>query len=303
MFLVSGTELVIEACKAGIIGSFPSLNARPVDEYPRWLERIEAALEAHPGAAPYAVNLIVHRTNARLDDDLAVTVAHEVPVVITSIGHPGLVAEAVHAYGGVVLHDVIHLHHARKALEAGVDGLILVAAGAGGHAGTLSPFAIVRGLRAFFDGPLVLAGAISDGASLAAAVAMGADLAYLGTRFIATQESTGGPDYSRMIVASAAKDIIYTPAITGVNANFLRASIKRAGLDPDTLPPKPPLDMDKESEAKAWRDIWSAGQGVGTIDDIPSVAELVARLRREYDDALSQMAARHAARAHAQAAE
>jgi len=291
MFLVSGPELVIESCKAGVLGTFPALNARPAEKFRDWLVEIEQALAPLPDAAPYGVNLILHRTNQRLEQDLALVVEHKVPVVISSVGHPGPVVEAVHSYGGIVLADVIHLHHAKKAIAAGVDGLIVVAAGAGGHAGTTSPFALVRQVREFYDGTLVLAGAISDGASIAASIVMGADLAYLGTRFISTKESLGGLGYSQMIVDSEAKDIIYTAAISGIYGNFMRASLERAGLDPDDLPPKPEINMDKETdpdqEAKAWKDIWSAGQGVGNIHDVPATADLVAQLRHEYDDAMA----------------
>lgn len=288
MFLVSGPELVIAASEAGVIGAFPSLNARPAEEYVRWLGQIERALAASPGAAPFAVNLIVHRSNKRLEQDLAATVAHRVPIVITSVGHPGEVVARVHAYGGLVWHDVIHLHHAHKAAAAGVDGLILVAAGAGGHAGTLSPFAFLRQVRAVFDRTIVLAGAITDGAGIAAARVLGADLAYLGTRFIASRESRAPEGYKRMIVEASAADIIYTPAISGIPGNFLRQSLERAGLDADNLPPRPEIDMDKEGGARrAWRDVWSAGQGVGGIDDVAPAAALVARLGAEYRAALA----------------
>lgn len=291
MFLVSGTELVIEACRAGVVGTFPALNARPLEVFDRWLGDIKNALAETPDAAPHGVNLIVHRSNVRLEEDIAITVEHEVPLVISSVGFPGPVVDAVHSYGGLVFADVIHMHHARKAIQAGVDGVILVAAGAGGHAGTTNPFAMVRQLREFYDGTVILGGAISDGASVAAAQVMGADFAYLGTRFIATKESTGGAGYSQMIVESEANDIVYTDAISGIKGNFMRASLERAGLDPENLPPKPTIDMDKEvdprREKKAWKDVWSAGQGVGNIHDVPSTAELVATLKREYDAAMT----------------
>jgi len=305
MFLVSGPALVIAACKAGVIGAFPSLNARPAATFERWLDEIEQALgnaaraatPARP-VAPYGVNLIVHRSNRRLDSDLALTVAHRAPLVISSVGHPGPVVEAVHGYGGLVLADVIHLHHARKAIQAGVDGLILVCAGAGGHAGTLSPFAFVRQVREFFSGPLVLAGAISDGAGIAAAQALGADLAYLGTRFIACEESLAPAGYKAMIVQSEARDIIYTPAISGIHANFMRHSLIAAGLDPEHLPPPGAHDFGAEldGETKAWRDIWSAGQGVGGIHDVPSVASLVDRLEREWRACVADLAGAGTAR-------
>ena len=286
LFIVSVPELVIAACKAGVVGSFPALNARPIEMLEAWLKQVGGALGGTQ-AAPYAVNLIVHRTNTRLEQDLALTVKYEAPMVISSVGHPGPVVEAVHGYGGLVFADVIHIHHAKKALDAGVDGLILVCAGAGGHAGTLSPFAMVRQVREFWDGPLVLAGAISDGAGIAAARALGADLAYLGTRFIATREANANPGFKQMIVDSAAADIVYTEAVSGIKGNFLRPSLERAGLDLDAPPTGKEIDMGDElnSESKAWKDIWSAGQGVGSIHDVPSVAELVARLKAEYEAA------------------
>ena len=288
---MSGTELVIEACRTGVVGTFPALNARPIEELDRWLVAIKDALAATPDAAPYGVNPIVHRSNVRLDEDIVTTVKHRVPLVISSVGHPGPVVDAVHAYGGLVFADVIHMHHARKAIQAGVDGVILVSAGAGGHAGTTNPFAMVRQLREFYDGTVILAGAISDGASVAAAQVMGADFAYLGTRFISTKESQGGAGYSQMIVDSDSNDIIYTDAISGIKGNFMRSSLERAGLDPENLPPKPTINMDKETnpdrEKKAWKDVWSAGQGVGNIHDVPTTAELVATLKREYDEAMS----------------
>lgn len=290
MFLVSGPELVIAACAAGVAGTFPALNARTAEMLDDWLGRIgaerAAGREAHPGApcAPYGVNLILHASNTRLAEDLALVERHRVPFVITSLGHPGEVAERVHAYGGVVFSDVIHAYHARKAAEAGVDGIIAVAAGAGGHAGTQSPFSLVREIREFWDGTLILGGAIADGAAVRAAEVMGADLAYLGTRFIATRESAAADAYKRMVVDCRAQDVVYTDAVSGTNANFMWPSLERAGYDRAALSVaagKGRLHA-LSSEAKAWRDVWSAGHGVATIHDVPSVAELVERLAAEY---------------------
>ena len=287
MFLVSGPDLVVEACKSGVIGTFPALNQRTSEGYDAWLSQIEERLAEAEDPAPFGVNLIVHKTNERLERDLAITVAHRVPLVITSLGAARTVVDQIHSYGGIVFHDVIHLYHARKAVEAGVDGLIAVAAGAGGHAGTLSPFAFVAEIRAFFDKAVILSGSITNGRQIAAAQLMGADLAYLGTRFISTRESMAPEGFKRMLVDSAAKDIIYTAAISGVSANFLRPSIIAAGGDPDNLPPHAGMKMTGEAEAKAWKDVWSAGHGVGDISDIPTVAELCARLVREYRDAIT----------------
>ncbi len=281
MFLVSGPDMVIAECKAGIVGTFPSLNARPSSELRRWIGQIRTAV----GNRPFGVNLIVHDTNKRLDEDLWICVELRVPLIVTSVGKPAKVVEAVHAYGGLVFHDVTNAVHARKALEAGGDGLILVAAGAGGHAGTLSPFALVEDVRAFYDGPLVLAGAITRGNHIRAALAMGADMAYLGTRLIATAEAHAAPGYKQMLVESSSADIVYTPAFTGIPANYLRPSIVAAGLDPETLKGKDRPDLSLETEAKAWRDIWGAGQGLAAITDVPSLAELVARMKREYEEA------------------
>ncbi|WP_306028314.1 nitronate monooxygenase family protein [Stappia sp. MMSF_3263] len=289
MFLASGPDLVVETCRSGVIGTFPALNQRTSEGYGEWLTEIEDRLAAHPGAAPYGVNLIVHRSNARLEADLEVTVARKVPLVITSLGANPDVVSAVHSYGGLVFHDVINPRHAKKAAEAGVDGIIAVCAGAGGHAGTMSPFALVSEIRAFYDGAIILAGAINTGAQIAAARAMGADLAYLGTRFLATREAMIVDDYKTMILDASAADILYTPAISGVNANFLRPSIERAGLDPDNLQHAGSLDMG--SEAKVWKNIWSAGQGTGTITDLPPAAELCDRLVAEYRAACAGLAA------------
>ena len=298
MFIVSYPELVLAQCKAGIVGSFPALNARPAELLDEWLTQIGEALAAekaaNPGAVigPVAVNQIVHQSNARLEQDVRVCVEHKVPVFITSLRAPVReMIDAVHSYGGIVLHDVINLRHAQKALEAGVDGLILVAAGAGGHAGTTSPFALVGEVRRIFDGPIVLSGAIASGGSILAAQAMGADLAYMGTRFIATQEAHAADSYKRAIVNANAADIIYTNLFTGVHGNYIRESIVNAGLDPEDLPMADKSKMDFAGDkAKAWKDIWGAGQGVGLMDDIPTVAELVERLKREYSETRARFA-------------
>ena len=294
MFLVSGPQLVIETCKAGIAGSFPALNQRTSEGYVAWLDEIETALRANEDAtgtkaAPFGVNLIVHKTNPRLMADLAITCKHKVPFVITSLGAVRDVVDAVHSYGGLVLHDVISARHAEKAIEAGVDGVIAVSAGAGGHAGTVNPFALVSELRPIVgDKMLVLAGAISNGGAVAGAIAAGADLAYLGTRFIATAESLAKPEYKQMIVDSASKDIAYTPKISGVNANFLIPSLIKAGLDVNTM--EPSKGMDLEHEAKAWSTVWSAGHGVGGIEAVLPVRELAARLIAEYAQAAQRVA-------------
>ena len=284
MFLVSGPDLVVETCRAGLIGTFPALNQRTSEGYEAWLTEIAERLRSAQ-AAPYGVNLIVHKTNPRLRHDLEITVKHRVPLVITSLGAVKDIVDAIHSYGGLVFHDVIHLHHARKAAEAGVDGLIAVSAGAGGHAGTLNPFPFLAEIRAFFDKIVVLSGCISNGRQIAAARLLGADLAYLGTRFIATRESLAPPEYKQMLVESAAKDILYTAAVSGVAANFLRPSLVAAGADPDNLPMHAKMDFGSDREARAWKDVWSAGQGVGDICDIPSTAELCKRLVREYNEA------------------
>jgi nitronate monooxygenase len=292
MFICSYPELVMAQCKAGIVGTFPSLNARPVEELPRWLERIDSELAAHraanPGArvAPYGVNLIVHKSNPRLETDLRICAAARVPFVITSVGDPTAIVQAVHAYGGVVFHDVTNVRHAQKAIAAGVDGLILVCAGAGGHAGTLSPFALLPEVRKIFAGTIVLAGAISTGDQVRAAQMLGADLVYIGTRFIATREANANERYKDLLVEGQASDIVYTPYFTGIPGNYLRHSIEAAGIDPRKLNPDANVDLSSdEKTAKAWKEIWSAGQGIGSIADIPSVAELVARMIREYDGA------------------
>lgn len=301
MFLTSGPDLVVEVCRSGLIGTFPALNQRTTAGFVEWLEEIEARLGAHPAAAPFGVNLIVHRSNPRLEADLEQVVRHRVPLVITSLGAAGDIVDAVHSYGGLVFHDVINRRHAEKAAEAGVDGIIAVCAGAGGHAGTLSPFALVDEIRSFFAGTVVLSGAITTGRHIAAARMMGADMAYLGTRFIATREALVGDDYKKMIVAANAADIVYTPNISGVHANFLRPSIVAAGLDPDNLPAHTELDM--QNEAKAWKTVWSAGQGIGSIRDIPPAAHLCDALIEEYREAIGRLGAEPAIGGTAQAAE
>ncbi len=294
MFIVSGPELVIAQCRAGIVGSFPALNARPAGLLRDWLQRINAGLAADPQAAPYAVNLICHRSNDRLAQDVAICVEARVPIVITSLQAPSELIDEVHGYGGIVLHDVTNVRHAEKALAEGVDGLILVCAGAGGHAGTLSPFALLGEVRRFYDGTVGLAGAITSGAGILAAQAMGADFAYMGTRFIATREANADALYKEALCEAAAADIVYSSLFTGVHGNYLKSSIVRSGLDPDNLPSADKSTMDfgsgGNSAAKAWRDIWGAGQGVGNIDDVPTTAELVARLGREYDEAWQALA-------------
>ncbi len=298
LFLVSGPDLVIAQCKAGIVGSFPALNARPQHVLDEWLTRIKTELaeykEANPDAkvAPFAVNQICHGSNDRLMADMETCVKHEVPIIITSLRPPSEVVEAAHSYGGLVYHDVISVRHAQKAAEQGVDGLILVCAGAGGHAGTLSPFALLREVKEWFDGTVILSGSIGDGHSVASAIALGADFAYMGTRFIATHEANAEPEYKKMLEESAAADIVYSSLFTGVLGNYLKPSISNAGLDPDNLP-----DADKSSmnfgsggntDSKAWKDIWGSGQGIGLIEDSPSVEELVSRLKSEYELAFEE---------------
>lgn len=300
MFLVSGTDLVIASCKAGVVGTFPALNHRSTADLDQALTDVETALattaaERGKPMPPYGVNLILHGSNPRLADDLAVCVAHKVPLLITSLGiNPDLIAQ-VHGYGGYVFHDVTTLKHARKAAAAGVDGLILVCAGAGGHAGAISPFALLPEVRGFYQGTVLLAGAMSEGKAIAAAEIMGADLAYLGTRFIATQESAAHDPYRQMLVDGTSSDIVYTDAISGVSANFLRASIIERGRDPDNLV-KPtdgfkPAVIRNETEARAWKHIWSAGQGIGVINDIPTVQALVDRMKTERGEALAKASA------------
>ena len=300
MFIVSGPKLVIAQCKAGIVGGFPALNARPQSMLDEWLAQISEALAAHeksnPGipVAPYAVNQIVHQSNSRLEHDVEKCVKYKVPIVITSLRPPAEVVDAVHSYGGIVFHDVINIRHAHKAIDQGVDGIITVCAGAGGHAGTTSPFALVKEVRKIFGGTIILSGSMSRGNDALAAQAMGADLAYFGTRFIATQEANAPSAYKEMIVDSAAADIVYTNLFTGVHGSYLKGSVVNAGLDPDDLPEGELRHMNfasGSSKTKAWRDIWGAGQGVGTIDDIPSVADLVERMEAEYREATNRLCA------------
>lgn len=286
MFLTSGPDLVVETCRAGVIGTFPTLNQRSTHGLDDWLSEIDSRLGGQ-GAA-YGVNLVVHRSNARLEADLDRVVAHRVPLVITSLGAVRDVVQAVQSYGGVVFHDVIGRRHAEKAAEAGVDGIIAVCAGAGGHAGTLSPFALVDEIRDCFDGCVVVSGAISTGAQIAAVRAMGADLGYLGTRFLATREALVPDAQKDMVLRARAADIVHTAAVSGVPANFLRESVAAAGIDPETAD-RPTLDL--EHESRAWRDVWSAGQGVGAITDLPGAADLCARLQAEYRAAVSRLAA------------
>ncbi len=299
MFIVSGPELVAAQCKAGIVGSFPALNARPQEVLVEWIRQIKSDLaeyaEANPDepVAPFAVNQIVHPSNPRLQADMEVCVAEQVPIIITSLSPPRDIVQAVHSYGGLVFHDVINLRHARKAVSQGVDGIIAVCAGAGGHAGTLSPFALIGELRKEFDCTVILSGAISRGDDVLAARAMGADLAYSGTRFIATEEARAVPDYKEMILESTASDIVNSSLFTGVKGNYLGGSIARAGMDPGNLPEGSKDDMDfskaTAADAKAWKDIWGAGQGVGNIHDIPATRDVVLRLEQEYRDALARV--------------
>jgi nitronate monooxygenase len=300
LFIVSGPDLVIAQCKAGIVGAFPSLNARPVSQLDEWLAQITEELaawdRAHPEApsAPFAVNQIVHKTNNRLEEDVALCARYRVPVIITSLGARVDVNTAVHGWGGVVLHDVISSFFARKAIEKGADGLIPVAAGAGGHASQLSPFALIQELREWFDGPIALSGAIANGRAVLAAQAMGADLAYVGSAFIATQEARAAEGYKEMIVASGGEDILYSNLFTGVHGNYLRPSVVAAGLDPENLPQADASKMNFGSggnqSAKAWRDIWGCGQGIGAVKSIPTAGELVARLAAEYEAAKCELA-------------
>ncbi|WP_420427520.1 NAD(P)H-dependent flavin oxidoreductase [Algiphilus sp.] len=301
MFIVSNPDLVIAQCKAGVVGSFPALNARPEPVLEEWLERIttelEAARAAQPDApiAPFAVNQIVHASNQRLAHDVEMCARYRVPIQITSLRAPDAVVEAAHSYGGLVFHDVTNIKHAKRALQAGVDGLILVCHGAGGHAGRLSPFALIPEIRAFYDGPIIASGAIASGGAVLAAQAVGADLAYIGTRFIATEEANAAPEYKAALLAASGEDIVYTDLFTGVHGNYLRSSIEAAGLDPDNLPAGDKKTMDfgsgGASSAKAWRDIWGAGQGVGQIGAVHSAAQVVDALAAEYESARQRLAA------------
>lgn len=299
MFIASGPALVTAQCQAGVIGSFPALNARPATLLDDWLHEIAesnatfAAQNPDAVVAPFAVNQIVHKSNDRLDADMELVVKHEVPIVITSLGARPEINEAVHSYGGIVLHDVINDRFARKAIEKGADGLIAVAAGAGGHAGTQSPLALLQEIRAWFDGPLLLSGAIAHGRSILAALAAGADFAYVGSAFLATHEANVVDDYKQMIVDSGAGDIVYSNLFTGVHGNYLRGSIEAAGLDPADLPTSDPSAMSfGTDDSKAWRDIWGSGQGVGAVDGVRDVADLVARFRSEFDAAKADLEAK-----------
>lgn len=298
MFIVSNPKMVIEQCKAGVVGSMPALNARPAAQLDEWLHEIEETLaawnRAHPEqpAAPYAINQIVHKSNDRLEHDMEVVVKRKVPIVITSLGARVDVNEAIHSYGGVVLHDIINNTFARKAVEKGADGLIAVAAGAGGHAGVKSPFALVQEIREWFDGPIALSGAIANGGAILAAQALGADFAYIGSAFIATHEARASEGYKQAIVEGSSDDIVYSSLFTGVHGNYLKASIRAAGLDPDNLPESDPSKMSfggGEGSKKAWKDIWGSGQGISVVKQVVSVADLVARLKREYAQARERL--------------
>src|SRR4051812_49346047 len=301
MFIVSNPKLVIEQCKAGVVGSMPALNARPAAQLDEWLHEIEEALAAHDRAhpdrpaAPYAINQIVHKSNDRLEHDMEMVVRHKVPIVITSLGARTDVNDAIHSYGGVVLHDIINNAFARKAIEKGADGLIAVAAGAGGHAGIKSPFALVQEIREWFDGPVALSGAIANGGAVLAAEAMGADFAYIGSAFIATHEARASDEYKQAIVEGTSDDIVYSSLFTGVHGNYLKPSIRAAGLDPDNLPDGDPSKMNfasgEGSKGKAWKDIWGCGQGIGAVRAVVGAAEYVEQLKREYADAKRQLAA------------
>ena len=298
LFLISVPDLVIAQCKAGIIGSFPALNARPQHVLEEWIVRIKTELEEYQEqnpdkkVAPFAVNQICHGSNDRLQGDMEICVKHEVPIIITSLRPPAEVVEAAHSYGGLVFHDVINVRHAKKAADMGVDGLILVCAGAGGHAGALSPFALLREVKSWFDGTIILSGSIGDGYSVASALALGADFAYLGTRFIATHEANAEPEYKQMLIESSANDIVYSNLFTGVLGNYLKPSIQNAGLDPDNLPTADKSAMNFGSggntDSKAWKDIWGSGQGIGLIEDAPTVESLVERIRAEFNEATSE---------------
>ena len=298
LFIISNPDLVIAQCKSGVVGSFPALNARPQNVLEEWIIRIKEELESYQASnpeakvAPFAVNQICHNSNDRLFGDMELCVKHQVPIIITSLRPPEEIVTEAHSYGGLVFHDVISVKHAKKAAEQGVDGLILVCAGAGGHAGTLSPFALVREVREWFDGAIILSGSISDGSSVAAAKMLGADFAYIGTRFIATQEANAEPEYKQCLIDSAAEDIIYSSLFTGVHGNYLKPSVVNAGLDPNNLPDADKTAMNFGSggntDAKAWKDIWGSGQGIGSIQDAPPASELVSRLKEEYLEAIKK---------------
>ena len=300
MFIVSGPELVIAQCKAGIVGSFPALNARPAEELEKWIVRIKLELEQYQKdnpdkkVAPFAVNQICHPSNNRLEHDNEVCRKHEVPIIITSLQANQAVYDTTHSYGGIILHDVTNIRHSKKALSMGADGLIAVCSGAGGHAGRLSPFALIPEIRQFHKGPLLLSGSIATGGSVAAALAMGADLAYIGTRFIASKEANAEDEYKQEIIESSGEDIVYSSLFTGVHGNYLKGSIEKAGLDPNNLPTADKSSMNFGSggntDAKAWKDIWGAGQGVGSVHDAPSMQEIVNQFAAEYKDAQSRLA-------------
>jgi nitronate monooxygenase len=300
MFILSNPDLVIAQCKMGIVGSFPALNARPAEELDVWLQRISSELEKHNAsdperrAAPYAVNQIVHNSNDRLEHDLALCVKYKVPIIITSLGCKASVIDTVHSYGGLVFHDVINNKYAKKAVSQGVDGLIAVAAGAGGHAGTTSPFALIQEIREWFDGPLLLSGSIATGDSVLAAQVMGADMAYMGSTFIATKEANASDEYKQAVIDHASSDIVYSNLFTGVHGNYLRPSIKAAGMDPDNLPESDPSKMNfgstENTDAKAWRDIWGCGHGIGAVKELLPAKEVISRLEREYQTAQKRIA-------------
>jgi len=299
MFIVSGPELVIAQCKAGIVGSFPALNARPAEELEKWIVRIKLELEQYQKdnpdkkVAPFAVNQICHPSNNRLEHDTEICTKHEVPIIITSLQANQKVYDAAHSYGGIILHDVVNIRHSKKALSMGADGLIAVCSGAGGHAGRLSPFALIPEIRQFHDGLLLLSGSIATGGSVAGALAIGADLAYIGTRFIASQEANAVDGYKQEIIDSSGEDIVYSSLFTGVHGNYLRGSIEKAGMDPNNLPTGDKKDMNFGSggntDAKAWKDIWGAGQGVGSVNDAPSLQEIVDQFKAEYANAKARV--------------
>ncbi|WP_296507776.1 nitronate monooxygenase family protein [Rhodoferax sp.] len=300
LFIISNPKLVIAQCVAGVVGSMPALNARPAELLEEWLQEITGALAAHNAAhperpaAPFAINQIVHKSNDRLEHDMALCVKYKVPIIITSLGAREDINAAAHSYGGVVLHDVINNKHARKAIEKGADGLIAVAAGAGGHAGVKSPFALVQEIRQWFDGPLALSGSIANGASVLAAQAMGADFAYIGSAFIATEEARAAQEYKQAIVDNNSDDIVYSNLFTGVHGNYLAPSIRSAGLDPENLPESDPSKMNfGGASAKAWKDIWGCGQGIGAIDQIQPAGAFIARLKQEYVDARNALLTRN----------
>ena len=291
MFLTSTPELVIACCKSGVVGTFPVLNQRRTEGYVAWLDQIEGALSVTDCDVPFGVNIVVHRSNARLEADLAVTIDHKVPLVITSLGLNRDLIRAVHDYGGLVFHDVVNMKFAEKAIEAGADGLIAVTYGAGGHAGTLNPFAFMQDLRRIFDGTLLLGGAVATGHQILAAQLMGADLAYMGSRFLATEESSAPLRHKELMVAGQAEDIVLTPRVSGLPGNFLRESFIEAGLDPDDLTPAAELNLSTTDNIKPWRDLWASGQGIGAISDIPPATDLCTRLKHEYDEACKRAAA------------